>query len=223
MAEQLRFLIADDHPIFRGGLKELILAQNPEVAVDQVSNGQEVLDYLEHTVPDVTILDVDMPQKDGLEACRYITENEIPTGVVVLTMYNDADIFNAALDAGAMAFVLKDDSGSDLVFAIDSVLQGNTFISAGMRGHYDNRGDYIKRKKLISKSLSELTQTELKTLKLVSDNFSSKEIADLLFVTPKSVENYRSRICKKLGLDGGNNALIKWVYDNKELLNNIKT
>lgn len=221
MDKSLTFLIADDHPIFRTGLKELIITQNSTVNVEQVTNGQEVIDYLENHVPDVTILDVDMPEKDGLEACKHITENNIPTKVVVLTMYNDSDIFNAALDAGADAFVLKENSGSDLVVAIDSVLAGQMYISTGMREHFNNRGNYIRRKKLVGDSLSELTQTELKTLKLVSENYSSKEIGDLLFVTAKSVDNYRSRICKKLGLSGGNNALMKWVYQNKELLKQI--
>lgn len=223
MSEQLRFLIADDHPIFRGGLKELILSTDNEVRVDQVGDGAEVIAFLEHTVPDLIVLDIDMPEKDGLEVCKHIEEHDIKTKVVVLTMHNDVDIFNVALDAGAHAFVLKDDSGNELVVAIDHVLAGEMYISKGMRVHYNNRDNYLSKKKLVDKTLSELTQTELKTLKLVSENYTSKEISDLLFVTPKSIENYRSRICKKLGLEGGNNALVKWVYDNKEILKNISS
>jgi DNA-binding NarL/FixJ family response regulator len=137
-------------------------------------------------------------------------------------MYKDTTVFDTAMELGADGFLLKDNTAEEIIECLEKVHKNQKYISQRL-GEYQNQyQEYSKKKRKLKDLLDDLTQTERRTLKLVSENYSSKEIADILFVTPKSVENYRSRICRKLGLETGNNALVKWTLDNKELLKQIE-
>ena len=137
-------------------------------------------------------------------------------------MYNDLEMLKLAFKNGAKGYLVKDNTSEELVDCIQAVLAGKTYTAKRIRDqeHLVDRNDATKYQ--IAEFLETLTRTELKTLKLVSQKHSSKEIADLLFVSVKSVENYRSRICKKLNLDARNNSLLLWVIDNKSVINSIK-
>ncbi len=217
----IRILIADDHPIFRNGLKDILVSKMSNAIIDDVEDGQLAWEYLNKNRVDVAVLDVDMPNMDGLEVCKRVKESALQTKVVILTMYKDMEIFNSAMDNGASGFLLKDHSGLDLVECIDAVMSGNSYLGKGLEDRMLAHNDYKDRKKQLSDDLKALTSAELKTLKLVEKNLTSKEIADKLFVTQKTVENYRSRICKKLNIPAGNNALIRWVMDNKDILKQV--
>lgn len=217
----IRILIADDHPIFRNGLKDILVSKMSNAIIDDVEDGQLAWEYLNKNRVDVAVLDVDMPNMDGLEVCKRVKESALQTKVVILTMYKDMEIFNSAMDNGASGFLLKDHSGLDLVECIDAVMSGNSYLGKGLEDRMLAHNDYKDRKKQLSDDLKALTSAELKTLKLVEKNLTSKEIADKLFVTQKTVENYRSRICKKLNITAGNNALIRWVIDNKDILKQV--
>ena len=136
----------------------------------------------------------------------------------MLTMYKNEEMFNSAMENGAMGYVLKDNSASDLNECINNVIDDKSFISPKISEYMDHYDNYKNKKGEIKEKLGKLTNVELKTLKLVSDNLTSREIGEMLFVTQKTVENYRSRICKKLELDSRNNSLLKWVLDNKSIL-----
>ncbi len=217
----IRILIADDHPIFRNGLKDILVSKMSNAIIDDVEDGQLAWEYLNKNRVDVAVLDVDMPNMDGLEVCKRVKESALQTKVVILTMYKDMEIFNSAMDNGASGFLLKDHSGLDFVVCIDAVMSGNSYLGKGLEDRMLAHNDYKDRKKQLSDDLKALTSAELKTLKLVEKNLTSKEIADKLFVTQKTVENYRSRICKKLNIPAGNNALIRWVMDNKDILKQV--
>lgn len=218
----MHIAIADDHPIFRSGLKMLLENSFDNIKIDQFENGQELLHFLSDVNPDIIIVDIDMPLKNGLEVCKEITTNKLNTKVIILTMYKDVEMLKLAFFNGAMGYLVKDNTSEELVTCIQTVLEGKTYLAKDVRELQPENDSDDKLKTNIANLISQLTQTELKTLKLVSMKYSSREIADLLFVSAKSVENYRSRICKKLNLDARNNSLLMWVLDHKKILDSIK-
>lgn len=214
----MKILAVDDHPIFRSGLVSLIQNQYPDALIMQAENGQEAIDILENERFDIVILDMDMPQKSGLDVLADIQQKNAKVRVVILTMHNDELFFNESFNKGAMGFVLKEDSSLEIIDCLEKVLLDLPYVSEKLRPFLETRAKFNERIGKIRESLQTLTKAEMNTLKLVAQNKTSKEIAELLFVTEKSVENYRSRICKKLDLTGGSNTLYKWSIENKDLI-----
>lgn len=212
----MKIAIADDHPIFRSGLEFLLKSTIPNVAVHSFENGQEVINAYPSLMPDLLFLDIDMPVLNGLETCINITENYPDSRVIILSIHKQADMIKLAFFNGAKGYLIKDNTSEELLECVTQIQKGQTYLPLELRNLETQKQadgfDSIRQK------LTELTPTELKVLHLVSDKFSSKEIAERLFVSPKSVENYRSRICKKLDLDARNNNLILWVMEHRFLL-----
>ncbi len=212
----LKLLVVDDHPIFRKGLVALIADKCKSCEIVEANDGSGAIEELQKRDFDITILDIDMPNKSGIDVLEYIKEENVLTRPVILTMHNDELFFNEAFDRGAKGFVLKEDSGMEIIDCIESVKCNEPFVSAKLNPYLVNRGNFTKKMNSLKKALSSLTKSELNTIRLVAEEKSSKEIAELLFVTEKSVENYRSRICKKLEISGGSNSLYKWCIHNKD-------
>lgn len=221
MSEKIAYkiLVADDHPIFRKGMIATLISEFTEYDFLEAEDGIIAKNILDQHQIGIAILDIDMPGKNGIELLKWLSQNpEIPTRPIVLTMHNDETIFNEAFDLGVKAYLVKDNSIEEIVHAINEVLSGRTYVSPILKNHLQNRNEFKKRNTELSNAITSLTKTEIKTLKLVAQNKSSKEIADLMFVTKKSIENYRSRICKKLQLPGESNALTKWALENKSII-----
>ena len=193
----MKILIADDHLIFRNGLKELVKTQINDCEIIEAEDGEQALTMVSKHHPQIAIIDIDMPKQNGLEVCKTIKKDELETKVIILTMHKNEGMFISAMENGAMGYILKDNSASDLVNCINQVIDNKSFISPKIESYMTKFDSFKNRKNEIIEGLNKLTQTELKTLKLVSNNLSSKEISEMLFVTQKTVENYRSRICKK--------------------------
>ncbi len=214
----MRLLLADDHPIFRKGLKALIQDHFQDWVVDEADNGEDAINKLALGKFQIAILDIDMPRKSGIDVLRRIKENQIPTRPIILTMHNDELFFNEAFDQGAIGFLVKEDSSLEIVECLENVMANTPFVSKKLSHFLRNRKNFTSKMNAIKESIRSLSNAEYNTLKLVALNKTSKEIAELLFVTEKSVENYRSRICKKLDLTGGSNTLYKWCVEHKELI-----
>jgi DNA-binding NarL/FixJ family response regulator len=214
----MRIFIADDHPIFRSGLKFLLENSFKDLSIDQFENGDLLIDSMRQETPDIVIVDIDMPGKNGLEVCKEITELKATAKVIILTMYNDPEMLKLAFYNGAKGYLVKDNTSEELVDCINFVTEGKTYVAKSIREQQHIIDQDDTQKIHVAELLNGLTRTELKTLKLVAKKKSSKEIADLLFVSVKSVENYRSRICKKLNLNARNNSLLLWVVDNKQII-----
>ncbi|MBL1279543.1 MAG: response regulator transcription factor [Fluviicola sp.] len=214
----MKILLADDHPIFRQGLKSLIESHFNNCEITGVDNGLLAQEELSKNQFDIAILDIDMPEKSGIDVLKYIAENEVPTLPIILTMHNDELFFNEAFNNGAIGYLLKEDSSIEMVECIEKVLSGSQFVSEKIAPYLKNRKTFNSKINTIKSSINSLSKVEYNTLKLVARNKSSKEISELLFVTVKSVENYRSRICRKLDIKGGSNILYKWCVDNQDLL-----
>ncbi len=212
----MEFVIADDHPIFRSGLKALLVNAYPDAKINEFADGEEAGKFITEHAPQMAFLDIDMPRKNGLELTRELAAAST-TRLVILTMYNDGEMLRKAMDSGAHAYLVKDNTSDELVACINAVMRGENYVARSLR-----RSPKIQRElreyQSIIKKLETLTAAELKTLQLVGKKHSSKAIADLLFVSNKSVENYRSRICKKLELNARNNSLLIWVLEHKNII-----
>ncbi len=220
--EKFKLLIADDHAIFRNGLMSVLKSSFGGATIYETTEGEETWVAINEVKPDVVILDIDMPKKNGLEICQLIHEKNLPVKTIILTMYKEKEVMNKAFLNGALGYVVKDNSVNEIVACVEAVLRGRKYIGSTVSDFLAGLNDLDKRKAKITNMLQALTQAELKTLKLVSQNKSSKEVAELLFVSVKTIENYRSRICKKLELDPRNNSLLLWVMENNDVLNSIR-
>ncbi|MFN5032109.1 MAG: response regulator [Flavobacteriia bacterium] len=218
----MKVVIADDHPIFRSGLKFLLETSFQGIEIKEFDNGSAVLEECLVNPPDVVVLDIDMPEKNGLLVCDELIQQKCPSKIIILTMYKDAEMLKLAFYNGAHGYLVKDNTSEEMVDCIQTILDGRSYIAKSIRESQPQVDSDDLTKTQIAELLQTLTRTELKTLKLVSQKLPSKEIADLLFVSVKSVENYRSRICKKLNLDARNNSLLLWVVDNKSIIEKIQ-
>ncbi|MBL7896297.1 MAG: response regulator transcription factor [Bacteroidia bacterium] len=214
----MKLLIADDHPIFRKGLKDLLIDTYPGVEIIECSTGLEAWNKIEEHKPQVSILDINMPEMNGLEVTKKIRLNRINTKVIILTMYKEKEMIRKAMIEGASGFVLKDFAVNELMDCIQKVRDNKKYIGPALQNAYNEITFEDKKKQEMLEKLKNLSQGELKTLKLVNNNKTSKEIAELLFLSEKTIENYRSKICQKLGLPPRNNSLVLWINENKELL-----
>ncbi len=212
----MKILIADDHPVFRGGLKFLLESSFKDITVFSVENGEQALHAVNTIEPDVVFLDIDMPVINGLDACYEITTKKPGLAVIILSIHESKDIIKLAFTKGASGYLIKDNTAEEIVECLNVVLSGRRYLPLLFSSEKEKKS--IEEDATIKEGIYSLTNTELKVLKLVSQKYSSKEIANLLFVSPKSIDNYRSRICKKLNLDARNNSLLLWVLENKYLL-----
>ncbi len=217
MNEEITIVIADDHPIVRKGLREAIEEDEKLRVVAEASNGQEAIEAIEKFSPQVTILDVDMPVINGFDAARKIKAKKFSTEIIFLTMHRDEDMFNEAIDLGAKGFVLKDSALTDIVECIKTVASNNHYTSHALTSFLINRSRRAVQLTEQQPTISDLTQTERRVLKLIAENLTSKEISEQLFISPRTVEKHRENICQKLNLQGAH-SLFKFALQHKSEL-----
>ena len=215
--EIITIIIADDHPIVRKGLREVIEEDSRLHVVAELSNGQETIEAIEKHLPKVTILDVDMPIMNGFETARAIRDKKLSTEIIFMTMHHDEDLFNEAIDLGAKGFVLKDSALSDIIECIKAVASSNYYTSHSLTSFLMNRSRRAIGLTEKQPSINDLTNTERKVLKLIAENLTSKEIGEQLFISPRTVEKHRQNICQKLNLQGSH-SLFKFALSNKSKL-----
>jgi DNA-binding NarL/FixJ family response regulator len=214
MEGNIDILIADDHPIFRKGLRQILETTEGFNVVAELSDGKEAMDGLRRLKPNVAVLDVDMPKMDGFAIAGVVKEEMLPTAIIILTMYKEERFFNAALDAGVKGYVIKDSAITDITEAVRAAADGRNFISPVLSTFLINR---LTRAEDSKSPLATLTASERRVLKLVAETKSNKQIADELFISIRTVEHHRSNICAKLDLEG-KNALLTFALTNKSEL-----
>lgn len=217
MSSRLRILIADDHPIFRRGLCDVIETDARLDLVGQAAHGDEALQLVEQLQPEIAILDVNMPKRTGLQAARQLRERQAGVKVILLTMHEDETLLNEALDLGIHAYVLKDNAAEDLITAIHAVAEGRMFISASLSSLLLHRREQQKALRLNHPGLESLTPSERRILKLIAEDKTSKEIAAVLDCSPRTIDTHRQNISQKLGLSGSH-SLLRFAFDNKSRL-----
>jgi DNA-binding NarL/FixJ family response regulator len=210
MATEIRVLIADDHPIFRQGLRTIIEAQ-PELAViAEASDGGRALECLEEGDVNVAVLDLTMPVKDGFAVARAVRERRLQAAIVFLTMHKDEHFVNAALDIGVRGYVLKDNATTEIVDCIRAVAGGHDYISPTLSSFLIRRHTRVTTLAEQKPALDQLTPAERRVLKLIADGLTSREIAAQLAIGVRTVEHHRNNIAVKLELRGSH-ALTKFA------------
>jgi len=198
----ITIVIADDHPIFRTGLRQVLEADAGLRVVGEAGDGDDALATIESVRPDLAVLDIDMPGRDGLDVTRALRDARSSTPVILLTLHTDAFYLNSALDAGVYGYVPKETAVTEIVGAIKSVHAGQEYISPVLSRLLIERS---RRTDALAKelpALDQLTPTEIKVLKLIAEIKTTKEIADVLCVSPRTVEHHRTSIATKLDLHG---------------------
>jgi DNA-binding NarL/FixJ family response regulator len=200
MADRIRVMLVDDHAMFRAGLRALLDLEEGIEVVAEAENGEEAVAVALTERPDVVVMDLSMPGTNGLEATRRIAALEIGVKVLVLTVHAEEEYLVPVVDGGASGYLTKTSADRDLVQAIETVARGEVYLPArattlllqqyrSAEGTDDGDG------------LSELSSREREVLTLTAGGFSSTEIGKKLFISPKTVDTYRSRIMQKLGLN----------------------
>lgn len=210
-------LLADDHPLMRKGLRDVIEEEKGYSIIGECGNGKQAVEKVRTLRPDIALFDIDMPGMDGLEAAAEIIRQKLPTRIIFLTMYDQENIFNRAMDIGAFAYVMKESAVAEIMDAIRSVAAGKYYVSPSMSGILLKRNSAASGQPELLPSLLLLTPAERKILKLISKQHTTAEIALELSVSPRTVESHRSNICQKLAITG-NNALLKFALEHKSKL-----
>lgn len=214
MSRPTRILIVDDHPVFRRGMASIIEEDSSLDVVAQAGNGEEALQQLNSHLVDVAVVDFTMPGMSGLDLTAHLLARTPPINVVLLTMHDSEKIFNAALDSGVAAYILKDDAESGIVEGIHSAACGENYVTPSLSKHLMRRGRKASRFREEVGGLDLLTPTEIRVLKEITHNQTSREIACVLGVSPRTIESHRSNICEKFELHG-NNSLLEFALENK--------
>ena len=198
----IRVLLADDHKMIRAGLR-LVLEQQPDVAVvGEADDGRQAVAQAAEMKPQVVVMDVGMPNLNGIEAAAQIKEAQPETSIVMLSMHSDEGYILRALRAGATGYILKDSAEADLVAAVRAVAEGKSFFSPKVSKILLE--DYMRklRKTGAEDSYDLLSAREREILQLVAEGKSSKEVANLLHLSVYTVETHRANIMQKLNLRG---------------------
>ncbi len=217
MNNKIKIIIADDHPMMRSGVKSVLLTDLQIEIIAEAKDGEEAYNLIQKHLPDIALLDVEMPKMTGLEIARRIASEKIKTRVVFLTMYKEEDMFNEAMDSGAFGYVLKENAVEDVLEGIKSVSEGKYYISPLISDYLVKRMNSRTDFKSDTPSINNLTTAERKVLKLISFEKTTQQIADELFISYKTVENHRNNISKKLKLSG-THSLVKFAISNKSHL-----
>lgn len=211
-------VVADDHPLFRKGLADLIRSETGMDLLAEAEDGAEALRCISELKPRVAVLDVEMPGKSGIEVARDLhlsTENQ--TAVILVTAYKEPEMFDEALNHGVKGYVLKENAIGDILNGIRSVAVGEEYISPSMAGLLIRRRRAGAGLREENPGVDRLSPAERRILKLISLDRTTKEIADDLDISPRTVENHRANIARKVGVSG-THSLLKFAFQHRSSL-----
>jgi DNA-binding NarL/FixJ family response regulator len=213
MYKPTTILVADDHPVFRKGLIDIISEEESLQIIADAADGKSAFKIISEKLPDIAILDINMPELTGFDVAKAMIKQKSKTKIIFLTMHKEKEILNKAFDFSAAGYILKECAVDEIIDCINFVKEGKTYISPQIsnilleRSHLHN--EYKDK-------IEKLSLTEKKILSLIAEEKTSREIADELFISIRTVENHRLNICHKLQLSGVN-SLLKFALDNKHL------
>jgi len=208
MSAEIKIVIADDHPIFRKGLRQTLEECDRLNVIGEVGDGKAALELIQSKNPDVAILDISMPVMDGFAVAREIAKAQVPVNLIFLTGHQEEALFDEAMELGIKGYVLKESSMAEIAACVQAVSQGKHYTSPALTSYLVSRS----RRPVAPQNqsdLKDLTPTECRILKMIADYKTSREIAEELFISYHTVETHRRNICEKLDLHGSH-ALMKF-------------
>jgi DNA-binding NarL/FixJ family response regulator len=214
---RIAVVIADDHPTFRHGLKQVIAADSRFVLAGEARDGAEALELIEKLRPDLAILDLNMPQVNGWEVARVARERAWRTRFIALTMLQEEAAFNTAMNVGMEGYLLKESAVEEIVSCLVNVAAGLPYVSPALGTFLLKRRQRAEALASHTPTIEDLTVAERRVLKRIAEKRSSKEIAAELQISPRTVDTHRANIGAKLGLRG-NNSLLQFAIENREAL-----
>jgi len=209
----IKIAIADDHKLFREGLRFLMDQMDDLEVVFEASNGKELLEQMENHEPDVLLLDLDMPEVDGLEALKQLRPKFPNLGIIILTMHSDSKMVAYLMELGANSYLLKDTSPEEFRKAISSVIQEGFYFNkmvsqamlTGLKGQ--------SKKKPTLNDTETLTTREIEVLELICQEYTAKEIAEKIFISHRTVEGHRKNLIEKLGVKNTAGLIVKAIKE----------
>lgn len=195
-----KILIVDDHSMMRSGIKSLFQDINEWEIIKEATNGVEALNVYYELNPDIIILDISMPEKNGMEVAEEILASNSQVGIIMLSMYDDEEYIGKCVELGVKGFLIKSDSGEELVTAVKTVLEGKTYFSSKAQQSIFNKYTQTLVKKKSNTELIKITKREIEIVELLSDGYTSQQISAKLFISIRTVETHRSNLLKKLNV-----------------------
>ncbi len=208
MSDTLKILVVDDHPIFLKGLVEVLQDEIPSAEIVSYTSSKIALLMASQNLSDIAVLDLDMPEMNGIALGTELKNRFSSIKVIILTMHKEPDIIRSVMAKGIDGYVFKDDAVNDVLDAIQDVICGKQYISKATK-HFQAELDL--------NFMDVLTKTELLILKAIANHKTTKEIADETFVSTKTIDNHRNNISRKLSLQGSN-SLLKFALNNKQFI-----
>jgi DNA-binding NarL/FixJ family response regulator len=214
MSNEIQIIIADDHPVLRKGLRDIIEEDSSLKVIAEVEDGETAFEQIVKLQPQIAILDIKMPKMNGFEVVHKMRDSSLNVAVILLTMHNDAETLHAALNMGIEGFVSKDSALTEIIASIKAVASGNPYISPSLSKYLVRRFNQASKLTQEYPSLKDLTPTEIKVLRLIAECMTSSHIGEALNMHPRTVDNHRTNISHKLGLHG-THALVKFAIEHK--------
>ncbi len=207
----IKVMIADDHNLMREGIKQLLEFDGSIKVIAEASNGIECLDKVKQFEPDVLLLDINMPEKNGLEVLEELKSEKTKTKILILTVHNEIEYLIKAIDIGVDGYILKDSESAELKKAIYTVINGENYIQASLIPMLNNR---LLKKDIDKDKIESLTSRELEVLIQVTNGMANKEIATSLNISERTVKNHISNIFKKIEVSDRTQAAVFAIKNN---------
>ncbi|MPQ45396.1 response regulator [Marinifilum sp. N1E240] len=208
--EEYKVIIVDDHKMFRSGL-QFLLSNVPNIKViGEASNGVEFLEMAKKEPIDIALMDINMPEMNGIDATKAAMEKYPDLKVIVLSMHGEEEYYDQMLDAGVKGFLLKNSGADELIAALEAVMSGKSYFSQELLV------DILDKKRLqkLRTDIVKLSQRELEVLKLICDGYSNAEIAEELFISHRTVDRHRANLLSKTGCKNST-SLVMYAVKNK--------
>ncbi|MBC17798.1 Two component transcriptional regulator, LuxR family [Pseudodesulfovibrio profundus] len=198
----MKLMIVDDHPLFREGLKTMISRDSRFTVVAEAGNGKEGMALAKKHEPDIMLVDISMPGKNGIQIVRDLKDVLPDTRFIIISMHSEADYIVESFRAGATGYLIKESAASNLIRGLDTVARGELFLDSALSQEVIFRLLQAKDSKSedSGEPYSSLTAREQEVMRMLAEGLTTKEVAAKLFISPKTVENHRTNLMKKLGL-----------------------
>lgn len=215
MTEPITIVIAEDHPLFRKGLKDVLDGDPSFRIIGEAGDGETALALVRQRCPRIALLDIEMPKASGFAVAEAVRDDGLGTDIVMLTMHKGGHMLNRALELGVKGYLLKDSAVTEVAACLHMVASGRPYVSPELSGDLIARRSAEPAGELAG--LKNLTPTERRVLQLIAAGRTTAEISQMLGNKPKTVENHRQHICRKLGLSGPQ-TLLRFALEHKGTL-----